>query len=53
MRNYNQTTENYLRTAGAKLVYVRDQRGELKARLVTDKQAKELRARGVQLHDSK
>ena len=53
MKNYSQMSEIYRRSAGAKLVYVKDQCGEPKARLVTDRQAKELRAKGVRLYDSK
>lgn len=53
MKNYSNISETYIRGAGLKKVYIRDQTGVFRLSLKTDKEIAELRRKGVAFTDSK
>lgn len=53
MKQYTATTDAYLRGAALTRYYLRQPNGDKTAILLTDKQAKDYRERGITLYDSK
>jgi hypothetical protein len=51
MKDYASITDNYLRANGLKKVKIKNSVGELQTSLKTDKQIREMKLRGITIHE--